>query len=203
MTKHGWRLTVALLVMLCNLVVAGQDDHAKQKAIDQMRRVANAIKQCPEQKSSNQDECQVHYFHVGPPTNVEWDVLPSKTVRSPFQGIIEFSLPSRSEDQEIAAANQSKRVHQQCVERAARMAAAAQVLAETMKQGPKWREGHYRYEFDVGSDTPELVKLLWVVKDQANNTVTSAVESTGHECWVVAANSVGSTKTEASSPPPK
>jgi hypothetical protein len=39
--------------------------------------------------------------------------------------------------------------------------AAASVLAEEMREGPKWREGHYRYEFDLGAEGPELVKMLW------------------------------------------
>jgi hypothetical protein len=204
MARLGKRLTVAVICLLGSFA-AGQDDPVKQTAIDQIRRVANAIKQCPEQMSSYQDECKVHYSYAGPPGNVEWDVLPSKTVRSLFQGIIEFTLPLRSQD--IDRANQSKKVHQKCADRETTMAAmaalAAPALAEAAKEGPKWREGHYRYEFDVGPDAPELIKMLWVVKDKDNNTVTSAANTVEHECWVKAAKSAGSNKTENTSSSPK
>jgi hypothetical protein len=58
-----------------------------------MREIANAIKQCPVHESSFEGDCHTHYSYLGPPTNVDWEVLPSKTVRSPFQGVIEFTLP--------------------------------------------------------------------------------------------------------------
>jgi len=177
----------ACLAMI--LVFIGQSDVAKEKAIADMRRIANAMKECPEQ-IQYQNECSVHY--IGPPTNIEWDVVPSKTVRSPFQGILEFTVPTRSQD--VDPSKQSKRVHQKCLDMA--MAAAA-VLAEEMKEGPKWREGHYRYEFDLsGPDGPELVKMLWIAKDRNGNTITSAA-SDEHYCWVKAAQSV--TKSPVSS----
>jgi hypothetical protein len=201
MATLGRRSAIAILFLL-GALAAAQDDHAKQKAIDQTRRVAKAIKECPEQLTGNwQDECKVHKLYSGPPTNVDWDVLPSKTVRSPFQGIIEFTLPSRFQDTDLAG--QSKKSHEECVEKEARMEAmGAPALDELAKEGPKWREGHYRYEFDVGSDAPDIVKMLWVVKDKDDKTVTEAARSTGRECWVVAAKSVGSPKPEGTSPAP-
>jgi hypothetical protein len=192
------------LLLLAGLAL-GQEDQAKQKAVDQMRQVANAIKQCGEHKETYQDDCQLYYSYLGPPTNVEWDVLPSKTVRSPLQGFVEFELPSRSQEQDVDPANQSKKAHQECVNRKAVMAAmAAPALAELAKEGPAWREVHYRYEFDVGSDAPELVKMLRVARGRDNNVVTSAAESgKPHECWVAAAKSIGSARTEnVSSPKP-
>jgi hypothetical protein len=63
-------------------------------------------------------------------------------------------------------------------------------MAETAKEGPEWRDEQYRYEYDVGSDAPELVKMLWVAKDRKENTVTRAVNRSEHECWVKAAQSV-------------
>lgn len=155
--------------------------------------MANAIKQCPEQMTNSwQTGCKIIKSYVGPPTNVEWDVLPSKTVRSPFQGIVEFSLPSRT--QESDPPNQSKKVHDNCAQTEAEKAAFETSIladmAETAKEGPEWREGHYRYEFDLGTDAPELVKMLWVAKDRRNNWVTSATTGREHECWVNAAESI-------------
>jgi hypothetical protein len=136
-------------------------------------------------------------MYAGPPTNLEWDVLPSKTVRSPFQGIVEFTLPTRSEN--IDPPNQSSKDHQKCIDRDAQLDAMgiqAEIADEVAKKGPEWREGHYRYEFDVGSDTPELVKTVWVVKDRSNNVLTSPINKSGLGCWLTAAKSIGPTKTE-------
>ena len=152
----------------------------KQKAIEQMRRVANAIKQCPEQKAY-QSERGVSKSYAGPPTNVEWDVIPSKTVRSPFQGVIEFTLPSRWAPPLWCSTPSNPLEEQACQD----------AIAEQAKEGPEWREEHYRYEFDVGSDAPELVKMLWVAKDRKNNTVTQEATPTAiDECWVAAAKSL-------------
>ena len=45
------------------------------------------------------------------------------------------------------------------------------VPTEVAKLAAKHNEGHYRYEFDLGSGPPELVKMLWVYKDKDNNVV--------------------------------
>jgi hypothetical protein len=188
-----------LLLALCFCGPAGwgQEAGAKQKAIDQMRQVARAMKQCSELVTSSEDKCKIHKTYQGPPTNLEWDVMPSKTVRSPFQGIIEFSLPFRYED--IDLPNLSKKAHQQCLDEEAHSFAAsplgastrAEIEDEIAKKGPEWREGHYRYEFDVGSNDPELVKMLWIAKDRKDNLVTSEAKASERECWVAAAKSIG------------
>ena len=93
------RLTFATMVFVAITDSAvAQDDLAKQKVIAQIRRVADAIKQCTEQiTSTEKGPCGTSSKFDGPPANVDWDVVSSKTVRSPFQGVVEFTLPSRSE----------------------------------------------------------------------------------------------------------
>ena len=149
---------------------AEQADKAKERAIGQMRRIASAIKKCPE-VIQFEEECAVHY--IGAPANVEWDVLPNKTVRAPYQGILEFTLPQRSQD--VDSAKQSARVHQRCID----MARAAAT------SGIKIKHGRYRYEFDLGTDAPELVKMLWIV-DQTKET--SVASSDARYCWSNAAH---------------
>jgi hypothetical protein len=68
------------------------------------------------------------------------------------------------------------------------------------RKGPEWRDERFRYEFDVGSDAPELVKRLWVRKDRNSNIVTSPANDSGRECWVTAAKSIGSIKPENAAP---
>jgi hypothetical protein len=129
----------------------------------------------------------VHYCH--------WDCFAFAESAGEFgtEVSVEFTLPSRT--QESDPPNQSKKVHDNCAQTEAEMAAfetstLADMAAETAKEGPEWREGHYRYEFDLGTDAPELVKMSWVVKDRRNNWVTSATTGSEHECWVKAAQSV-------------
>jgi len=201
LVDFGKRSTAAALLLLGSLATA-QDNAVKQKAIEQMRQIAAAVKQCPAHKSSSQVDCKVHIYYLGPPTNVEWDVVPSKTVRSPFQGILEFTLPSGSTD--INHANLSKKDQQKCANKDAFEAQiAAPALDAAMKAEPKGHEGHYRYEFDLGSGTPELIKMLWVVKDKDNNTITSAMTDNLDACWVKAAKAGGSDKNENISSSPK
>jgi len=154
----------------------GQTDTTKDKAISQMRRIADTMKQCHEE-IEYRTPCATNY--IGPPTNLDWNVLPSKTVRSPFQGIVEFVLPIRSEA--VDPSKQAQKVQQDCQQMAALAAAG-----ERDSPAPAWRDGHYRYEFDLGSDPPELVKRLWIVKNKDNNEVISAAND-DHYCWTNAA----------------
>lgn len=187
----GTFVIVTVFLLPGTLARQEQDESVKKRAVEQIREIANSIKQCPEQGNNFEDDCQIHYFYVGPPTNLEWDVLPSKTVRSPFQGVIEFTLPTRSKD--IDKTNLPKKQQQKCAAMAAANASIqADVLANLMKQGPQ-PQGHYRYEFDVGSNAPELVKILWVVKDKDGKETTSAVTYDPQLCWMAKAKSVGST----------
>jgi len=201
LADFGKRSTAIVLLLFGGLATA-QDDAPKQKAIEQMRQIAAAVKQCPAHKSSSQDDCKVHIYYLGPPTNVEWDVVPSKTVRSPFQGILEFSLPSGSTD--TNQVNLSKKDQQKCANKDLFDARIEAPISDAIiKEEPKWHDGHYRYEFDLGSGTPELIKMLWVVKDKSNNTVTSAVTDNLDACWVTAGKTGGSIRNENTSSSPK
>jgi hypothetical protein len=186
------KLTAAMcLFLLGGGLSVGQEDSAKQKAIEQMRRIANAMKQCPAEKSSFQDECQVYTSHLGPPTNVEWDVVPSKSVRAPYLGIIEFTVPNRRERTDVA--NLPKKLQRKCADRKDAMASQElQIDAQAMREGPMWKDGHYRFEFDVGLSKPELVKMLWVVKDRNDKVITSPSKDSD-ACWIAKAKS-GSTE---------
>lgn len=180
-----------MAAVFCLLVslAAGQNDAAKDKAIAQMRGIAKAIRQCPEQTES-QDECWI--FLQGPPANVEWDVSPSKTVRSPFQGTIEFTVPRRRLD--VDPVKQTTRVQQKC-------AVIRKLAEEGMRANPSIRfitSFHYRYEFDLGPDGPELVKMLSLKDDGTKEAV--AADGGGNECWAKIARSFNSTKAENTSP---
>jgi Trypsin-like peptidase domain len=117
---------------------AGQDFAAKDKAVSQMRRIVDALRQCPESTGS----FDVAIVHNQSPRILEWDVLPSTSLRAPFQGYVWFDLPQ--DLQETDEAKRSKELH-----------AKYEFLVTTLS---KFLE--YRYEFDLGSDAPELKRAL-------------------------------------------
>jgi len=91
------------------------DDDAKQRAAEQMRRIAKAIKECSmwADKPSPPppaNQCFGIEVEAGPPVNVVWNLQPSKTdVRAPYEGSLEFDLaaswsldPLQPTDQKVA-----------------------------------------------------------------------------------------------------
>lgn len=147
-----------------------QKDDIREKAVSQMRRIAGAMKSCPEEIKSTTD---IATYYVGPPTNLEWNVSPSKTVRAPFQGDVTFTLPERAEESQKA--KHSRKLHKKYMD--AEIAKAAYA-----------REGYYRYEFDLGNSQPELVKVSFIDERTGKpQLVPSGGEGTS--CWERAASS--------------
>jgi hypothetical protein len=64
-------------------------------------------------------------------------------------------------------------------------------VAELRRQTPKMHDGHYRCEFDLGSGAPELVKMLWVAKDENDKTITSPAPDNPDECWISTVKTMG------------
>jgi hypothetical protein len=172
------RIVLSLMIIFIAAPVHGQrpqaaqQDTAQEIAAAQMRRIATDMKACPEEVQS---QTELATYYAGPPTNLEWNVEPSKTpVRSPFQGVVTFSLPERSEETETA--KHSKKLHKQYMD------------AE-LYQIAYGHPGHYRYDFDLGNDSPDLVKALFI-DDKTNES--RPVSSSGHvpTCWEKAARTV-------------
>jgi hypothetical protein len=156
--------TRALRLLLVLWGLAPQNT-AHDMAVAQMRHVAAAMKACPEETRS---QTEYAIFHVGPPTNLEWNVEESKTVRSPFQGIVKFALPERVEESERA--KHSKKLHDQYMD-------------ATIAQQAYRKDVYYQYEFDLGNGNAELVKML--VLD--SRTKESKAVTSDHSCWQEAA----------------
>jgi hypothetical protein len=174
-----------------------------------MRQVAKAIKECPEAAdreslSSLHEKCFSPEASAGPAMNVTWDVEERKTARSPYQGYVEFDLPStwgvipiQPTDQKVAKL--CKRDYSTEAQRTsweAQWALGVMLGLGNDIEPPRSKVWHYRFEFDVGSDNPELMKTLWVDETGKANPMTA-----GYSCWVKAAQSVGNAKHDASTPP--
>ena len=152
-----------------------QSEPAKETAMNQMRQIVEAIKKCPEE-IDEQGEYWVDYD--GPPYNVEWDILPSKGVRSPFQGWVEFTLSRRSQETEK---KRSGKLHEEYMDHATQLRIAF-----------PFRNPTFRYEFALGSDSPELVKMLRFSQNPLNADTAKPVSvAPDRTCWQNAARSGG------------
>ena len=70
--------------------------------------------------------------------------------------------------------NLPKELQKKCADRKEAMPSdELQLDAQAMREGPMWRDGHYRFEFDVVLSKPELVKMLWLARDRNDKVLTS------------------------------
>jgi hypothetical protein len=161
--EGAMKIPPLILLFICGLCCA--QDTARDTAVEQMRRVATAIKACPEETTS---QTEYAIFHIGPPTNLEWDVQGSKAVRAPFQGIVTFSLPERIEESDKA--KHSKKLHDLYME-------------ATMIPLAYPKNVYYQYEFDLGKADVELVKMV-VVDAKTKESKPATRDS---RCWQKAA----------------
>lgn len=147
---------------------------AKDSAVGQMRRIVDAIRQCPEETVSGFfDVAIVHHWS---PRVLEWDVLASNSLRAPFQGYIRFDLPF--DLHETDEAKRSKELH-----------AKYEFVVKTLS---KFTE--YRYEFDLGSGAPALRRALFKLPPSSDfMPYEPSANSVGSIfCWDKIANSPGS-----------
>jgi hypothetical protein len=195
------RVTAVLLACSFVGLAEGQDDAAPQKAkaIEQMRQVVKVIKQCPgkvdrESPFPSNNQCFSSEAATGPPVNAIWDAHESRTARAPFEGWVEFDLPGSWSDHQLHPAD--RKVAKVCDRNSQTESEVADILAQAMLRValgvgddvelPRSQMWHYRFEFDVGSDNPELVKMLWTDQSGKAQPVTDT-----NSCWVKAAQSIG------------
>jgi hypothetical protein len=70
---------------------------ANQVAVAALRKIADTIKECPRviwfESPDTKGPMSRSRVYFGPPTNVVWDVTRNTSVRSPYTGYIEFTVP--------------------------------------------------------------------------------------------------------------
>jgi hypothetical protein len=126
---------------------------------DRIRGMVQAVKQCPSKVSSSAASTIVD----GPPYNVTWDVSASQSVRAPYAGYIEFTVPTVTHCS--PARRQSSPMGCDIVER------------------PEFPLV-LRYEYDLSPDGLSLSKIL-VRRD--NETEWSNRPNVSNYCWERAA----------------
>lgn len=139
-------------------------DERTKPRVKQLRAISDAIKACPSKEATLDTGTK---FIYGPPSNVTWDVKANPSIRAPYLGYIEFSVP-----REFSASKKYCAQHSEL---------CAQMLGLSSVQ--------IRFEFDVGPDGLELMKLLSKRnedKDWSDIKPNAAVLS--DTCWLKAAH---------------
>lgn len=149
-----------------------QIDPKSQPAVDQLAAVAHAIKECPREATRERQwgkkPTEILRWYAGPPQNVVWDVVPGKSVRSPYLGFIEFVLRP-----DYWVPNEVKDKFEQSQESSSAELSKIQADLDPMK---------YRYEFDLGPSGLELTKML-----RGRKPSNWLDESPDDTCWQKAA----------------
>jgi len=126
-----------------------------QPAVNKLREVARTIRECPEaietETKWGKGPLEISRLYIGPPKNVVWDVVPSKTVRSPYAGYIEFST---SHYVWVPPETSAKYERQHPGFR-----------AEAAIRLKDWK---LRYEFDVGPGGVEITRALSRLADASD-----------------------------------
>lgn len=151
------------------LVKIGDDS---KPAVETLRRLAERIRSCPEMVTSEtrwgtkSDEIKRTY--EGPPHNVTWDVLPADTVRAPYLGYVEFSLPMRYWVPEAKQHKYNKT-----------FGIGNTLDFENVLASASSAE-RYRYEFDLG---PEGLQFARALRRMPNATEWLDNQDAGKSCW--------------------
>ncbi len=138
------------------------DEWAKAE-VNQIRPIVQKIKACPQRTVSASKGAT---FIEGPPYNVTWDVVASKSICAPYAGYIELIVALRV----VANDEQCKKSHTDC-----------SALASSMDSRPPMV---LRYEYDLAPDGLNLVKAL-ARGENENKWVDRAMR--GDSCWEGAA----------------
>lgn len=142
---------------------AVQVDERSRPSSDQLRAIAQAIKECPSTESSD----EFGTLRSGPPLNVVWDVVPGSSSRAPYMGYIEFTLPHFF----APYSQKCKRGDQDCE---ARYFTGLTVMNTA-------KPFQYRYEFDLGPSGVELVRVL--NKPESASRTEWQATSLGSRCF--------------------
>lgn len=139
-------------------------DEQSRTQVKELRSISQAIKACPRKESPDTGNGK---FIYGPPSNVIWDVKPNPSVRAPYLGYIEFSLP-----QEFSA---SKKYCDKNPVVCLQMLGLGSVKL--------------RFEFDLGPGGLELMKLLFKKKedDKEWSDMRPDAAELFDTCWLKAA----------------
>ncbi|MGA1983311.1 MAG: trypsin-like peptidase domain-containing protein [Acidobacteriaceae bacterium] len=124
-------------------------DASEQRAIEQLRAIAEAIKKCPDSDTVYNDGAGWHNYA---PVNVVWDIEHRQSYRSQEIGYVEYIqtstyIPTKPRD---------------CKKGDSKCKAWNEALAETkLLVGPSPNSiGQYRYEFDIGAHGLEFSRAL-------------------------------------------
>lgn len=148
----------------------GQLNSDQQRAVEQLRAIAEIIKKCP--GGVNPDSDTSFGSHFSAPMNVVWDVERTQSYRSPLIGYIEFISDSTYP---VEKSVQCKNNDRKCI-------AWNQAIAETnMEISDLPTIKLNRYEFDFGDNGLEFTRALRRLENEDNSHWNSAQLGNGCE----------------------
>ena len=140
--------------------IDADDRNSFSQAAAALRTIAESIKSCPRiiefeaenDSRKNEGPLTRSRIYAGPPLNVVWDATRSSSVRSPYVGYIEFTVP------------REYWVPPDILEKYVKRADVAKFYAEFLAPKPNLK---YRYEFDMGPAGLDLTRMLTRPADKA------------------------------------
>ncbi len=154
---------------------------ASQPAVAALRTVVISIKECPRtmiwENTDTKGPMSRFRVYFGPPTNVVWDVSSSNSVRAPYIGYVEFTVPRQGWVPPDVYDKWSER--------------ASEIYNDLLfRPIPNLK---YRYEFDIGPEGLQLTRTLYRSADDADWNDSPALKRCPGEsgcpllCWDQAA----------------
>jgi len=135
----------------------------EQRSVNQLRAVAEAITNCSESNVPPDADMQAEGFSdvYGPPQNVVWNVIVQPSIRTRYEGYIEFGVPSYSQmPVDDSYCNKPRINKKECRER--------WEIGMKIYQHQVDSPLRFRYEFDVTDHGIEFLKALKKTKQMAN-----------------------------------
>jgi hypothetical protein len=115
-------------------------DAGSQASVDALRAVTRAISECPEGLGSEirwgPGPLEFNQWSSGPPIDVVWDVVPSRSARAPYLGYVEFFTHVGLRFPQETEAKYDRKF-------------PGLRLKATAELSRNWK---YRYEYDVGPE---------------------------------------------------
>lgn len=158
-----------------NAASSGQMDAEEKRAIEQLRAIAEGIKSCNYDVPGLIDPLAKFGFKFvfGPPENVTWDAIAQPSIRAPYKGFVEYSIP---------AYQQLPPTDNYCNDPKVKKAECKRmwVIGTQIYREQSIHPRQYRYEFDVSDRGLEFLRAF--KKEQQSNGeqwVAGGIESDG------------------------
>jgi len=158
-----------------NAVSSGQMNVDEQHAVEQLRAIAEGIRTCNYDVPGLVDPLAKFGFRsvLGLPINVVWDVVSQPSIRAPYKGFVEYSVPAYEQlPPTDRCCNDPKVKKAECK----RMWVIGTQIYQKQADHPQ----QFRYEFDISDRGLEFLRAFKKTQQTDDEQWTaSGIESDG------------------------